>query len=67
MKNVGVMKKKQVEEILKMFPPGARITRGAMIIQVRPPKLDTVVFQAATLGHGNWHVRAMPGLLEVKE
>lgn len=66
MQNIGVMSKKQLEDILKQFPPTARIKRRDIIIQVRPAISEEVVLQAATIGRGMWHVRAMPGLLEAK-
>ena len=62
--NVGTMSKRELEDLLKTFPAGARIERTELLIRVRPPKIDTIVFQAAILSKNIWHVRAAPGLIQ---
>lgn len=63
LKNVGVMGKNQLDDILSQFTVlGATIDRGQITIRVLNPQ-GMVVLSSAKIDFNLWHVRAVEGLL----
>lgn len=60
LKNVGAMNNRQLEAILRQFPPKAVVERGELFTSVKV--MGGMIMSAARIG-GFWHVRAIPNLI----